>query len=644
MPKLPPFITAILIGCIFPLIFSHPAWAQNVGFDRQIGEKHTAQDHLRLGVDFYLTDELDSAIQEFRQAQHHWPEYANAHWNLGVGLAKLGDLEGAVTAWAQAERVDPSTVPVRYNVSALVTYNYGIGLLKQGDLSQAITEWEQALQIQPDLAEIHYALGQAYHIKGNTLLSQRYLEQAVLWAPNWPEAIKQLGMAYYQNGEYGKALDYLTQAIRLKPADAQAHSNLGLVYLAKENLAKAEKAFTTALSLDPQLPQVHFNLGLLYVKKNDWLRAVDQLHTTILLTPQFADAHALLGSALSSTGNWPRAIQEWSIALALNPQAYYAHDLHFNMGMAHRITNANAKAIKAFRRAVQLQSYSAQAHFQLGVAYEIEKDWTQASDHYLFAIQHNPSWALPYFKLGLVRYNQGLLDAAIESFQRAIIFHPNYTDAHYQLGVTLRAANRPQESLTHIRLAAEQGMGEAQAMLGTMYANGSGTERDLVQAMRWWFQAAYGSTNEDRSELARAHLSRLRAWAFSHKENPDYIQQVLDGFNAIQTDIQTRFDKDDRLAAANSVGVILAQAGQRDEAIPILLQEALALNLEAHDYLENQLRHEEVGLYGSRILDYFSQTASEGSPRSCRFLKTFSAQRIPLTVRLSQHDSGVCPP
>ena len=144
-------------------------------------EKHTARDHLTLGVDFYLTDELDSAIQEFRQARQEWPEYANAHWNLGVGLAKLGDLEGAVTAWAQAERVDPATVPVRYNVSALVTYNYGIGLLKHGDLSQAITEWEQALRIQPDLAEVHYALGQAYHIKGNTLLSQRYLEQAVLW-------------------------------------------------------------------------------------------------------------------------------------------------------------------------------------------------------------------------------------------------------------------------------------------------------------------------------------------------------------------------------------------------------------------------------------------------------------------------------
>ncbi|MCH7616084.1 MAG: hypothetical protein IH978_10185 [Nitrospinae bacterium] len=96
MPKLHLFITGILISCIFPVIFSHHALAQSIGFDRQIGETQTAQGHLILGIDFYLTDELDSAIQEFRQAQQHWPEYANTHWNLGVGLAKLGNLKGAV--------------------------------------------------------------------------------------------------------------------------------------------------------------------------------------------------------------------------------------------------------------------------------------------------------------------------------------------------------------------------------------------------------------------------------------------------------------------------------------------------------------------------------------------------------------------
>lgn len=623
--------------------WSQPLGAQSMEMDHRTDNTQPAQDHLQLGIDFYLTDSLDSAIQEFREAKQLWPEYANAHWNLGVGLAKLGDLEGAVSAWAQAERLDPSAIPVHVNLSALAAYNYGVALLQRGNLSQAITEWEQALRIQPDLAEAYYALGQIYSIKGKTILSQQYLEHAVHWAADWPEALNQLGVAFYHNGDDANARHYLDQAIRLKPEDARAYTNLGLVQWAEGHPTEAEQAFTTAISLDPTLPQAHFNLGVLYAQKQDWPRAVAQLHTTIHLKPQFADAHALLGSALSSTGNWPRAIKEWHMALALNPQAPYAHEIFYNIGMGHRVTNANVKAINAFQRAAQRHPHSAQTQLQLAFTYEAMNDWGKASDHYLLAIQYQPDWALPYFKLGLVRYQQGFLDAAIESHQRAITLYPEYTDAHYQLGVTLRAANQPQASLTHIRLAAEQGMREAQELLGTMFANGSGTERDLVQAMRWWFQSAYAPPDIDGSETARTQLSRLRTWAFSHREHSDDIQQVAAGFKAIQTDIRKRFHHNDPSFNTNSVGVLMAQSGNRDKATPILLQEAFALNPEAHDYLAYLFKHDDITMYRSRILDYFWQTASEGSAASCQLLKTLSPQRVSLAVEFTQPTPEACP-
>ena len=246
---------------------------------------------------------------------------------------------------------------------------------------------------------------------------------------------------------------------------------------------------------------------------------------------------------------------------------------------------------------------------------------------------------MPYFKLGLVRYNQGLLDAAIESYQRAITLYPEYTEAHYQLGVTLRAASQPQASYTHIRTAAEQGMKEAQELLGTMLANGSGTERDLVQAMRWWFQAAYVPTYEDGSEDARAHLSRLRAWAFSHQEPQDALRPVSLGFKAIQTDIRKRFHDNHLSSNANSTGILLAQSGERDKAIPILLQEALALDPKAHDSLEYLFKHEDLTFHRSQIFEYFLQTASEGSPQSCQFLITLGA---PITVGFNRHTPEAC--
>ncbi len=642
MPKPYQYLCGILFIGILSMAWPQTLWAQSMEIDYQTNNTQAAQDHLQLGIDFYLTDSLESAIQEFREAQQLWPEYAKAQWNLGVGLAKLGDLEGAVTAWTQAERLDPSTIPTQVNLSALVAYNYGVALLKQRKLSQAITEWEQALRIQPDLAEAYYALGQIYSIKGNIILSQQYLEHAVHWAGDWSEALNQLGVAFYHNGDYANARKYLNQALRLKPKEARAYNNLGLVHMTEGHLAEAEQTFTTAIKLDTTLPQAHFNLGVLYAINQDWLRVKAQLQTTIHLNPRFADAHALLGSALSSTGDWPRAINEWHTALALKPQTPHAHKLFHNIGMGYRLLNANVKAIDAFQRASHLQPYSPQTQLQLALTYEARNDWSKASEHYLLAIQHQPDWALPYFKLGLVRYHQGFLDAAIESHQRAIALYPEYTEARYQLGVTLRAAGQPQASHIHIQVAAEQGIREAQELLGTMFANGSGTERDLSQAMRWWFQAAYAPPYVDGSETARNQLSRLRAWAFSHPEHSDDIHQVSLGFKAIQTDIRKRVYYDHLPFNANSVGVLMAQSGHRDEAIPILLQEAFALNSESHDYLEYLLKQEDMTVHRSRILDYFWQTASEGSAASCQLLKTLSRQRLSHTVEFTQPTPEGC--
>ncbi len=66
----------------------------------------SAEEHLRLGVDFFLSNELEVAIDEFREAARRRPGYADAYHNLGVILAKTGDLTGALAAWSQAERLD----------------------------------------------------------------------------------------------------------------------------------------------------------------------------------------------------------------------------------------------------------------------------------------------------------------------------------------------------------------------------------------------------------------------------------------------------------------------------------------------------------------------------------------------------------
>ena len=75
----------------------------------------TNDDHMRLGVDFYVTDELEKAIEEFQAATGHRSGYAQAYHNLGVSMAKAGDLTGAIEAWTQAKiEMGPNGIPMEW--------------------------------------------------------------------------------------------------------------------------------------------------------------------------------------------------------------------------------------------------------------------------------------------------------------------------------------------------------------------------------------------------------------------------------------------------------------------------------------------------------------------------------------------------
>ena len=75
-----------LIGLIVWIGPSTP-YAQT-GLGDSIEVHDPAQDHLRLGIDFFLTDELEVAIDEFREATRLRTGYADAYHNLGDGVGQ----------------------------------------------------------------------------------------------------------------------------------------------------------------------------------------------------------------------------------------------------------------------------------------------------------------------------------------------------------------------------------------------------------------------------------------------------------------------------------------------------------------------------------------------------------------------------
>ncbi|RMH36392.1 MAG: tetratricopeptide repeat protein [Nitrospirae bacterium] len=587
-----------------------------------VNPENEAVAHNRLGVDFFLTNELDVAIDEFREAIRLRPGYVDAYANLGVALAKQGDLTGALAAWSHVQRLEPDRMPVQYHISALVAFNYGISLLREGRIKDAMAEWRTALRIQPNFAEAQYALGMGYLIQGQAAQALASFNEARTLRPDWVAAHTQAGVAAYELHEWAEAERAWQEALAEQPDHAPAYVNLAVMRLAEGNAAEAAVLCRRALELDSHLVQAQFNLGLAFLNQGKIDEAIEALQQSLALEPSLVRAHVALGQAWMAKGEWAKALRAWRIALrSMPPDDSRASDLLYHSGLASLLLGDLHGAASLFQQALEGRSEWGAAWYQYGVALTGLRRWSEAVRAFERVVEAAPLWPQGWFALGKARYHYGDADGAIASMRRAVQQDGEFVEAAFALGVMLRSLGRFPEAFIAVRHAAERGLPEAQELLATMYANGSGVSRDMSEALLWWFRAMKSGAPES-ARLAAARLSDSRRRVYKGLASDAELLEIQQGFEAIRNEL--RRGAAHRYSRFSADGFDPRWAGNRlHPGVPILIDLALALDERAHEQLETLFLRGQRGVvapYNPRILAYLLETAREGFARSCRVL------------------------
>jgi Flp pilus assembly protein TadD len=116
--------------------------------------------HNQIGIDLARLGRLEGAIAEFREAIRLQPECAEAHSNLGTALRSLGRFDEAIDAYRAAVPIKPSLDGIHNNL--------GNALADRGHLEEAIAAFRIALRFHPGRPEVHYNLGKALRDQGKT--------------------------------------------------------------------------------------------------------------------------------------------------------------------------------------------------------------------------------------------------------------------------------------------------------------------------------------------------------------------------------------------------------------------------------------------------------------------------------------------
>jgi tetratricopeptide (TPR) repeat protein len=141
----------------------------------------TAERVFAEGVKAQSAHRLEEAVQAYRKAIQMDPSYFEAHYNLGLAQAALGQLAGALASYEDALAIEPQSLDARYN--------FALTLRQANYIPDAVAEFKKVIKTYPNEARAHLALGNLYsqHLNEPALARTHYLKVLQV-EPRHPQA------------------------------------------------------------------------------------------------------------------------------------------------------------------------------------------------------------------------------------------------------------------------------------------------------------------------------------------------------------------------------------------------------------------------------------------------------------------------
>ena len=234
-----------------------------------------------IGLRFLWAEDYEKALPYFVETVKRNPEHAQAYFQIGYCLAKLGQYQEAIGPYEQAIRIKPEDADIHNNLC--VAY----GMI--GRYDHAIESCKQAIRLKSDIAEAHNNLGWSYQRLGSYQEAIQACKEAIRLKPDFAMAHFNLGNNYSALKKYKEAIDSYKEAIRIKFDYAEGHLNLGAAYFHTGHFEEAIDSYKQAIRLKPSLAEAHLNLGMSYLKLGDRGSAIEEYKVLRELNKEMAN-------------------------------------------------------------------------------------------------------------------------------------------------------------------------------------------------------------------------------------------------------------------------------------------------------------------------------------------------------------------
>ena len=201
-----------------------------------------------------------------------------------------------------------------------------------------------------------------------------------------------IGAAYIEAGDNGEAIKELTKAQQFTPDNPRIHYFLAVAYQGRGYTDRAVAECRKAIALKPDDSEAHNFLGTLYMGlgKDDlaaasFLLALENVHYDTPSLPLYN-----LARVYYRMERYDEALRRFQEAAAKNQRGDLLPFIEFGMGRIAYDRGEVPRAIRHFRRSVDLAPSLADAYFWLGEAYARHGQAKEAKEAFATVVRLTP--------------------------------------------------------------------------------------------------------------------------------------------------------------------------------------------------------------------------------------------------------------
>jgi tetratricopeptide (TPR) repeat protein len=447
--------------------------------------------HFYLGLGYFIENEMNQALAEFKEAKSLKLEHYLLTHYLGLCNAFLGNYSEALLFFETATTEHSQFADSQFHVGRLLLLSVPAGkhifanvplqVEEAKQLRTAMLCMQKAADVSPDRADYLFYISLAHYRRSEYSEAERHLLKAIALEPQWKEFYYLLALMRRELKAYKGAIESLQQAIELGASYQPAYSLMGQICFEEKDWPGAESNCRQAIQIDPSDELACAVLGQALFYLNRFEEATSQLYKV-----SYPDLNVLycLGRSLMKISKFRDAIpvlEKLTETSYVNNALYLLGCAYANLGNLSRDNDLLDKAILWFNKAVEATGPSAEIHLQRANVYLCSGQTSQAYTDLQHSLALKPRDADVAYASGIYYRAIGDNEKAMAEFARAISINRNFGLCYFAQGLLKEEAGDLSTAAKLYSVALEQGIsGEAQLRLGVVYSKLGDNEKAIA--------------------------------------------------------------------------------------------------------------------------------------------------------------------